>query len=56
MNNFHLNVFSFLPFFAASEATSMGKRKPDHLIFYYKSNVKVHRDIISDLKWTITQT
>ena len=56
MNNFHFNGFSFLPYFAASETTSMGKRKPDHLVFYYKSDVKVHKGIISDLKWTITQT
>ena len=50
MNNFHLNVFSFLPYFAASETTSMGKRIPDHLVFFYKSDVKVHRGTISDLK------
>ena len=57
MNIFHLDsIYSFLPYFAASETTSMGKRKPDHLVFYYKYDVKVHRDIISDFKWTITQT
>ena len=51
MNIFHLDsIFSFLSYFAASETTSMGKRIPDHLVFFYKSDVKVHRGIISDLK------